>query len=470
MKTRHRIRYIVMMGDSLTDRGTLEKRRLLDFIPMSWLSGLDGKSPFGRFTNGYTWSDAFSSSLVNKLTIKNLERKRRLDASDIADGIIDGDPHIDPIIHRNYTLDDDRGVEYQGREFVRSFAEGGLTAHDYSWVPSKSISRFFSRLILSTLSKKREILLKDDKAHELSPQHKAETLVVEWSGANDLITVNELPSFAEVDRAIADRIKNVEVLIKNGYRHFVLNNLPDLSLTPRYKAKSLAEQELAQKCTLYFNQQLNDACKKLNEKYPYFTIDVFDVNSEFTKIYNHPEDYKIKKEKLTKPFTKEKGFIYKWQKASPAKGYMFWDDVHPTTYVHELLAEKFYEKYQQKYDLFPPKIETEQAQEIDFSAVELCQLFKTEYAKKLAKEKKVSLIGFFCQSKLNINYHNPEAALEQILIHALKEGGHRTREVITDLKWIDKKGNLNLNIPVLKKVKSHLDKDLTSHCLLNETH
>ncbi len=50
-----KITHLVVLGDSLSDRGTLNKRELLGFIPMSYLSGLRSKSPKGRFTNGFLW-------------------------------------------------------------------------------------------------------------------------------------------------------------------------------------------------------------------------------------------------------------------------------------------------------------------------------------------------------------------------------------------------------------------------------
>ncbi len=43
----------LMMGDSLSDWGSVKRRHLLGFIPMSWIAGLDKNSPKGRFTNGY---------------------------------------------------------------------------------------------------------------------------------------------------------------------------------------------------------------------------------------------------------------------------------------------------------------------------------------------------------------------------------------------------------------------------------
>ena len=73
-------------------------------------------------------------------------------------------------------------------------------------------------------------------------QIKIKTLVIEWSGANDLITVNLHPNIKTAQRAVNARIENIEKLIEQGYQHFVLINLSDLSLTPRYQNKKVTSE------------------------------------------------------------------------------------------------------------------------------------------------------------------------------------------------------------------------------------
>jgi phospholipase/lecithinase/hemolysin len=350
---RARITHFVMMGDSLSDRGTLDHRHL-GLIPMSKMSGLEGKSPLGRFTNGYVWTDHLGALLADQFIIDNLEDKDE-SPEDVADGVIDHDPHEKRMIRKRYNLDNDRCIRYKGHDFVRSYDEGGLTAHDYRWDLSTSISRFATRLIVHTLQYMRDKLLAADQAKNRSLQHKAETLVIEWSGANDLVTVNQKPSEKEVMLAIAARMKNVSVLIENGYQHFILFNMPDLSLTPRYHLKTAKEQQDAHDLCELFNKELAKECRRLKTTYPSCTIDIYDISHEFQMIYNHPEKYKLDKDKLTKPFTLSPDFKKPVGDVSPAPGYMFWDDIHPTTHVHALLAEKFYSHYAFRFDFKAPE-------------------------------------------------------------------------------------------------------------------
>ena len=478
MKPR-KISHIVLMGDSLSDRGVMDHRLLFGIIPMDKFSGLRGESPDGRFTNGYAWSDFVSAMIANEFLIKDIEDQKNIkaqrpsdiadsiidksysktqdgigwrDRTDIADGVIDGDLKIVPLIHKSYSLDKYKEVDYQGANVIRSgFAEGGLTSHDYSWTLSKSITLFFTRLVLSTLGGMRKLLLADDSAHELSQKHKAETLVVEWSGANDLITVNSKASFDEVDKAIKARIDNVKQLVKNGYRNFVLFNLPDLALVPRFQAKTEADRDLVSSCSKRFNVELAKACEELALSYPHCSIDVFDVSQIFTDTYNHPEPY-FEKDKLKTPYRTSPDFKMNPNGTSPAKGYMFWDDVHPTADMHAQLAKHFLTMFKEKYNISEPKVEPIEKQRLNISEDQLLVSFRKVYGEKLRQEQS----GFFGRFRnSNINYQ--VASLDELLTNALYNGGGRSLAVMKELQWFDERGNLHLNIKAIEDAVTRVD-------------
>jgi hypothetical protein len=479
------ISHVVMMGDSLSDRGTLDHRYLLGVIPMAWLSGLTTKSPQGRFTNGFAWSDHISAMFINEFIIESTAKNHipaghkkykfdasslaysiltqpqskphaslKLDTTDIADNVITSRQFQHTVEH-SYTLDNDLYVQYRGRDFVRNYDEGGLTSHSYSGKPSSSISRFVSRLILSTLAKKRKALLEYDKQIEITNEQKKLTLVIEWSGANDLIKVNAEPSTTEADMAINDRIKNAEKLIQQGYRHFVLFDLPDLSLTPRFQNMTGIEGERAREnahnVCLYFNEKLKADSAALQAKYQHLSasIEVFDVGNLFTDVYNdtinqtHRYSCRFDKNKLHTPYTQSKDFVDK-DGLSPASDYMFWDDMHPSSELHAVLANEFYKSFSRKFLISPPKFENAQT---------LCDAFINKYHEMYNKDRK-GYLGFFRHSHLpNIDFANPDRAITMILNHALEEGGKRTRAALTQMQWIDSKGNINVHIPALHEAK-----------------
>jgi hypothetical protein len=68
-----KISRFVTLGDSLSDRGTMNNRYLFGFIPMKWVAGLSGESPAGRFTNGLAWSDHIVAMFSNSFFINELK-------------------------------------------------------------------------------------------------------------------------------------------------------------------------------------------------------------------------------------------------------------------------------------------------------------------------------------------------------------------------------------------------------------
>lgn len=441
-----KISHIVMLGDSLSDRGTMDHRRLFGIIPMDRMLGLNHTSPDGRFTNGFAWTDYLAAMLSDEFLIKDFKRKEGLDSADIADGLIDDDQKIAPTVDHSYTLNKDRVVDFEGKNLIRSYDEAGLTAHNYWGSLDKSMSVFFSRFIVSTLEEKRKKLLADDVAHELSAEHKAETLVIEWSGANDFILANDSPSMIAASLAVNARVENVKELIKNGYRHFVLFNLPDVSCTPRFQAKSQEEQANAHYCTEAFNLMLSRACQELSDTYPHCSIEIFNVHGIFDQLYQHPEPY-FSKDKLKIPYVTSKDFTMTPAGTSPGKKYMFWDDVHPTADMHAQLAEHFYRKVTLEYNFKEPSVEAVQDDHVlNINEEELLAAFKKKYVEKLSEDRN----GFFgVYRRSNIHYQTL-TNLDQILTHALFEGGYRSLAVIKELQWLDDRNNLNLNIPALK--------------------
>jgi len=500
------IEHLLIMGDSLSDEGEMNQRRLFGIIPMNGLSGLKGKSPRGRFTNGYPWSDQVLVDLANDYGIKQLEEEEEavkshgigvpvddaaarnpslIDAlidnpvkrsdkkvrrsslsdlgEDISDGLIDGDPEVDQVAEHSYSLDlklkhNNLRFTYEGQVAARSYAQGGLTAADYAGSLSSSISRFFSRLILATLGQKRKQVFTDDIAQGITDEQKEKTLVVEWSGANDLITVNKRPSHAEAERAIAARIKNAEELIKHGYRHFVLFNLPDLGLTPRYQNKGGEELANATECSQYFNRRLQEECDKLRERlladHPEASFEVFDVSSTFKEVYDHPEKYGFDPAKQKTPYSSSKDFKIRPDHTSPEEGYMFWDDVHPIMNLQSIMADVFYNKFSKEYNFTQPKVVAlkevnEETKKLDEE--QLVALFKEHY-KEALKEDKHGCFGFFKRMRL------PETNdLAVVIQDALYNGGHRSLNVMKELGWFDERKRLIPNIPALIDAKERAD-------------
>lgn len=154
-----RISRLVVLGDSLSDRGTLDKRKLLGFIPMALLSGLYGKSPKGRFTNGYLWGDYYCSAIAEGFQIEDVRKKLNLPHTASANADISDEFLSNKKLHQenetDFSLNNDQHILFEGTRFARFYCEGGLSAYDYSSNFTLDPTKEVPRLILSSLDKKR---------------------------------------------------------------------------------------------------------------------------------------------------------------------------------------------------------------------------------------------------------------------------------------------------------------------------
>lgn len=522
-KTLPKISSILIIGDSLTDRGKMNVRKLLGFIPMKYLSGLAGVSPDGRFTNGYNWADIISYALIDdhklsvikkwgeksfdiahtdKLKAGHWENGRLEDAAwtqsqakkttrfykksytdddyyavkakhsqfaklfhhdktqsfintEISDAILHRDKKIKPIIDTKVSLDHDELVLYKKRSFARSIAEGGATASNFFFKWSWSPKHFFSRLVLKNLNSLRKMIFKSDEKEDNTFDKNKDTIVLEWTGANDVATVNPRPTPTMAKRAVAARIKNVREMLKKGYKHFVLFNIPDLSLTPRYQVKQRQHINYAFLTSYVFNETLQAEIDKLKAEFPDCMFDVFDINALFNDMYKHPENYGFDKDKLTTPFLEVKEHPVDETGKSPAKGYVFWDEVHSTADAQAQKALALIEFLSKKYHIQPEMIKKVPFPQgfaplsipdpIAVKKKALKENFIKAYTERLDKDyyKISSLFGLWRKSKVP---YLAQASMEDIVAHGESNKKNRTYAIMKDLHWVTEKGELEAEL------------------------
>lgn len=387
---KEKIEYFVIIGDSLSDKGQMNDKNIL-----SQFAGLKGYSPNGRFTNGFTWDDFFCDEIFRQ---NNAASELKIS-------------------------DDTRVTTSQSQNFTRTYCIGGLTAHAYA--KDVRINPYFevTDLLLSNLDEQRNKIKSNDEYRSISDQQKANTLVMEWSGANDLITVNARPTTQAAHDAVNARIKNLTEMIDMGYKHFVLFNLPNLSLTPRFQNGTSDAREHAYNSVMYFDRLLEEEIDRVKKLHEDCTIHLYDANQLFTHAFHNPEHYGLEEEKKCVPLISSKHYE-NTNNPLAAKGYMFWDEVHPTEAVHAILASDINKKcFEPHYNFHAPE-ET------------LVQQFKEAYGLKWEQDRR-SVLGFFRRSR--IHYRDEQLNLEAIMKHAMHEDGYRTLAVIQDLGWVNQK-------------------------------
>lgn len=158
------------------------------------------------------------------------------------------------------------------------------------------------------------------------PKINNSTLFVIWGGANDLINAT---SQADIVNAAVQETIDIQRLIEAGATQFLVLNLPPLGLTPR-KNGSPETSVPATAAAMLFNSWLESGLSTLHDFYNGRHVAIFqvDVFSLFNEIVATPDKFSLAN--ITEP---SRGF------AVDPDTYLFWDDIHPTTRGHNILAD-----------------------------------------------------------------------------------------------------------------------------------
>ena len=152
------------------------------------------------------------------------------------------------------------------------------------------------------------------------------TLFVVWGGAIDVLYAT---SPDDVIKAGINQAINVQRLIDAGATQFIIPNLPPLGLVPRLNGSPTTSIP-GTKASILYNQVLAAGLDIVHDfnfgrHLRFVQLDVFAL---FNKIVASPAEYS-----LADVTTSSQG-IYKVDPDT----YLFWDDLHPTTRGHNILA------------------------------------------------------------------------------------------------------------------------------------
>lgn len=193
-------------------------------------------------------------------------------------------------------------------------------------------------------------LKKQVNMYFLSHQDKAspDELYVIWIGANNYLGVPEdtEQTLNEVNTGIFD---SVEQLISKGAKHILLLNIPNLGKTPA--AVEFGSADMLDYYSLQHNERLFESFNQVKKKHPEVNWLYFDLNVLFTDVIDHPHNYNftnvtetcsefVSNELSKKSVLKMASFTRPTINNSACDGYLFFDLVHPTTYAHQLIAER----------------------------------------------------------------------------------------------------------------------------------
>jgi phospholipase/lecithinase/hemolysin len=178
-----------------------------------------------------------------------------------------------------------------------------------------------------------------------------------WIGANDYFSFIQdnpaTPNVIETNFPKSGRetintiLEVVDINIKGAVRdiidaggeNIVLFNLPDLDRTPLGQSLDKAGQRKLRKLTEKHNRRLDKLAAKTEAAYPDVNVIEIDTNQLFDDLTENPREFGLTN--VTDNFT---GIdLYTGINQPPASGdpdrYLFWDSVHPTTTVHNIVAD-----------------------------------------------------------------------------------------------------------------------------------
>jgi phospholipase/lecithinase/hemolysin len=150
-----------------------------------------------------------------------------------------------------------------------------------------------------------------------------DALFVIWAGANDYLSGG-----ADYIGAVANVFTALQTLTAAGARHILVLNLPNLGATPSRNGSAASYDD-----ALSYSTNFNMALLRTLESYPATAgveLRLLDVFSLFEAFGANPSRYGFTNVRDSSP---QFGVSFNNQ-----EGYLFWDDLHPTTEAHALLG------------------------------------------------------------------------------------------------------------------------------------
>ena len=220
--------------------------------------------------------------------------------------------------------------------------------------------------------------------NEVLDRSRENHLYVIWVGSNDYVQGRDDPEYAVTNTI--DSIKSqVDWLVYYGAKHFLILNLPDLSAVPEVIAKGPEFAKSISDLSQLHNKKFVDMMQSFKEQYKdvsFFTVDIGDY---FDHILAYPEKYHLKnirqacyggdfywrnfintreiqaaqESKIDILGNASLKAAYVTAKLAEAgekpcdnpDEYLFWDKIHPTRIVHQMLSELTLSELQKQHNV-----------------------------------------------------------------------------------------------------------------------
>lgn len=163
-------------------------------------------------------------------------------------------------------------------------------------------------------------------------------LYVVFAGADDVRDAASGGGTTEAETAASNVVNVVAELGAAGARNILVPNLPDVGLTPELlHDPDPAKSSFASQLTVDFNAQLGHGLAALTGMH----IVPFDTYALFSAVTNDPSTFSLGNIRDA-CYTNDPDYLGSGTACTEPGGYLFWDEIHPTTAGHAILASAMY--------------------------------------------------------------------------------------------------------------------------------
>jgi len=169
----------------------------------------------------------------------------------------------------------------------------------------------------------------------------ASQLFTVLGGATDLFDVigNAGDQSATAVTAANNIVAGLQSLYNDGARNILVGNLPDLGLVPSYH--NTPDQSQATALSNTFNSTLATGMGNLSAASPGLNLYLLNLNSLFNSAIANPAAYGLTNV-TDAAHTGDPDYEGTGSVVADPSGYLFWDEVHPTTLGHSMVAQAAY--------------------------------------------------------------------------------------------------------------------------------
>jgi cholinesterase len=166
-------------------------------------------------------------------------------------------------------------------------------------------------------------------------------LYMMWAGPNDVFAglIAGVTNFEPiVNAAVNNIVRGLTDMLSAGAKTILVPNTPNLGLTPRFRQGGPAGEQVGTLISLGFNAGLEQGLQGLEQAFPMAEIIRFDILGSLAALTADPAAFglpglNVRDQCLTgNP-------LQGGAACSDPNGFLFWDEVHPTSVVHALLGD-----------------------------------------------------------------------------------------------------------------------------------